>query len=273
MKPTSLEPGFFVFRGAQGAGKTSLAAAMINTEYKYYNQARVESARAFSRCFAADNNGQRLTIAKHLFFSNIKIVLDPKHNVVTHYVDTQRLGLPNLVYEVQYLPPRSVVFIQESDTQLFNRNYKDTSDYLIALLKYVRHNELTIIFDTQHDSALDKAVRRLAQYVYHVIESYDRKFLWFRLGRQWSFLRVNNYLNDAVKELAALGVHIRLDVVRKGVYRFRGDVFKRFNSFSGRAHFLRYIRDYEYLAHPSESLNVVDVEAYCEAHPLVAPKR
>ena len=268
--PKKLAPGFIVFRGPQGVGKTSLAVAMLCNDYKYHNATRTSDARAFAYDYKRANNGKTLTIARHLYFTNIKVTLDPRRKIYTHYTDTQRLALPNLLHTVQHFPPHSVVFIQEADTQLFNRLYKDTSKYLIDLLKYVRHNGMTIIFDTQQDSALDKAVRRLAMQVYHVLEQSAVKFLWFELGRRWSFLIINNFLNDAVKDLASIGVHVKLNVVTKGSYRYRGNVFDRYDSYSGQAYFLRYLDDYTFPEHPKESLAQADIEAYCAAHPLTS---
>ena len=67
-------------------------------------------------------NRIKLDVSDRLYFSNIKILLNKKKRLYTHYVDVQRLGLPNPDFCVQYLPRGSVVYIQEADVLLFCRD-------------------------------------------------------------------------------------------------------------------------------------------------------
>lgn len=268
-----LPSGVYVVRGPQGIGKTSFCTAMIRADYKKHRKYRVEEAKSLANEYYKENR-IKLEISDRLYFSSIKILLNKRKKLYTHYVDVQRLGLPNPDYDVQYLPRGSVVYIQEADVLLFCRDYQELNTYLINLLKYVRHNLLTVIFDCQVDSALDKAVRRLTVGIYHIETSYDGRFFFFWKVRRWKFIYIHNQLNDVVKELATVGIKIKLSVVERGRFRAFGNIFDYYNSFSGVPYFLWGIEKhgYEYLEYPKETLSIDDINAFLEAHPLVRPE-
>ena len=268
-----LPSGVYVVRGPQGVGKTSFCTAMLCADYKKWTKWRTEQGKSLAASYYQDNR-IKLNISDRLYFSNIKILLNKRKRLYTHYVDVQRLGLPNPDFKVQYLPRGSVVYIQEADVLLFCRDYQSLNSYLINLLKYVRHNLLTVLFDCQVDSALDKAVRRLTVGIYHIEKSYDGRFFLFWKVRRWRFLYIQNQLNDVVKELATVGIKIKLSVVERGKFRVFGNIFERYNSFSGVPYFLHGIEKvgYEYLEYPNESFRIDDINAFCDFHPLERPE-
>ena len=264
--------GVYVVRGPQGVGKTSFCAALLCADYKRWTKWRTSQGKTLATAYYLDNR-IKLDISDRLYFSNIKILLNKRKRLYTHYVDVQRLGLPNPDFKVQYLPRGSVVYIQEADVLMFCRDYQELNAYLINLLKYVRHNLLTIIFDCQVDSALDKAVRRLTVGIYHIESSYDGRFLLFWKVRRWKFIYIHNQLNDVVKELATVGVKIKISVVERGKFRCFGNIFERYNSFSGVPYFLHGIEKigYEYLEYPPEGFRIKNIESFVSAHPLIRP--
>ena len=133
LKSAPLPSGFYAICGEQGAGKTSLAAALFKEDYRRHRKVRKEMAIDLARRFYADS-GIRLEISDTLYFSNNKIILDKRKGVETWEVDLQRLGLPNDNFEVQYLPRGSVVFIQEADILAFCRDWESLNNYLINLI-------------------------------------------------------------------------------------------------------------------------------------------
>lgn len=273
IKQKPLPSGVYVVRGPQGVGKTSFCAAVLAEDYKRWSTWRTSEGQKLADDYYRDNR-IRLKISDRLYFSNIKILLNKKKRLYTHYVDVQRLGLPNPDFKVQYLPRGSVVYIQEADVLMFCRDYQTLNEYLINLLKYVRHNLLTVIFDCQVDSALDKAVRRLTVGIYHIEESYDGRFFLFWKVRRWKFIYIHNQLNEVVKELATVGIKINVSVVERGKYRCFGNIFERYNSFSGVSYFLNGIEKvgYEYLEYPKETFKIEDIEGFIKAHPLIKPE-
>ena len=273
IKKNPFEPGFFLVTGKQGAGKTSFCSSLLADDYKKWRKYRVGLAKEVADEYYRENR-IRLDITNRPYFSNIKILLDKKKQVYTHYVDVQKLGLPNPDFDVQYLPRGSIVYVQEADVMLFCRDYQELNEYLINLLKYVRHNELTIIFDCQVFGALDKAVRRLTMGIYYIVRSYDARFLFFWKVRKWKFLYVDNQLNEVLKELSAMGVRMKMSVVKRGRYKVFSNPFLRYNSHSGCRYFLKGIEKvgYQYKDHPKESLSVSDIDDFVSSHPLVRPE-
>ena len=268
-----LPSGVYVVRGPQGVGKTSFCAALLRADYKKWRKYRTEEGESLASQYYADNK-IRLHISDRLYFSNIKILLNKRRRLYTHYVDVQRLGLPNPDFDVQYLPRGSVVYIQEADVLMFCRDFQELNAYLINLLKYVRHNLLTVIFDCQVDSALDKAVRRLTVGIYHIEKSFDSRLFFFWKTRKWRFIYIHNQLNDVVKELATVGVKIKLSVVERGRFRALGNIFDCYNSFSGVPYFLNGIEKvgYVYKEYPPEGFAVADIAKFIDAHPLIRPE-
>ena len=220
-----------------------------------------------------EDSGIRLEISDTLYFSNNKIILDKRRGIETWEVDLQRLGLPNDDFEVQYLPRGSAVFIQEADILAFCRDWESLNNYLINLIKFVRHNLITLIFDMQVGGALDKALRRLLVGMYYVVKSGVSRFLIFWKRQKWKFLYIRNQLNAVVKELSTVGVNIKIKVAEWGRFRVWGDVFDRYNSFSGEPYFLYGIEKvgYVYKRHIDDNLSVEGIKGYCKAHPLERP--
>lgn len=273
LRKQPLPSGFFVVSGEQGVGKTSFCSALLCADYKKWRKWRSEEGRKLAEQYYADNK-IKLTVSDRLYFSSVKILLNKRKKLYTHYVDVQRLGLPNPDYDVQYLPRGSVVYIQEADILLFCRDYQELNSYLINLLKYVRHNLLTIVFDCQAFGALDKALRRLTVDLYYIEKSYDARFFLFWKQRKWKFFFIHNQLNEVVKELASVGVKIKVSVVERGRFRTLGNIFERYNSFSGVRYFLHGIEKvgYEYREYPQDGYAKNDIEAFVAAHPLERPE-
>ena len=135
-------------------------------------------------------------ISDTLYFSNNKIILDKRRGIETWEVDLPRLGLPNDDFEVQYLPRGSAVFIQEADILAFCRDWETLNNYLVNLIKFVRHNLITLFFDMQVGGALDKALRRLLVGMYYVVKSGVSRFFIFWKRQKWKFLYIRNQLNN-----------------------------------------------------------------------------
>ena len=273
LKNAPLPAGFYAIAGEQGAGKTSLAAALFTVDYRRHRKKRKEMAQDLADRFYRDSK-IKLKIEDTLYFSNTKMILDKRRGVETWEVDLQRLGLPNDDFSVQYLPRGSCVFIQEADVLAFCRDWETLNNYLVDLIKYCRHLKLTIIFDMQVGGAVDKALRRLLMGIYYVVNSGVSRFLFFWKRQQWKFLYIRNQLNAVVKELSSLGVNLRIKVAEWGRFRIWGDIFDRYNSFSGEPYFLYGIEKvgYEYRRHKDGDLSVEGIKEYLKAHPLTRPE-
>lgn len=273
LKKAPFPTGFFSLCGAQGAGKTSGAAAILRTDYKYWRKWRYQQGKeAADEYYAA--NGIRLNVSENLYFSNTPILLDRRRGIYTNEVDIQCLGLPNDNFEVQYLPCGSVVFIQEADVLAYCRDWESLNEYLRALFKYVRHNLITIIFDMQYGGDLDKALRNLLVGMLYMVESGIKRYWLFWKRQTWRFLYIRSQLNNAIKELSQLGVKSKIPVCEWGKFRVRGSVFDCYDSFSGKRYYFYGIDKvgYKYREHVRGGMSVKDINAFVAQHPLTRPE-
>lgn len=270
LKKAPLSVGFYSICGEQGAGKTSLAVGLLRTDYKRWRKYRYNLA-----CSVADEyyavNGIRLNIDRSLYFSNTKILLDKRRGIYTYEIDLERLGLPNPDYEVQYLPRGSVVFIMEADILAYCHNWQSLSDYLRNLIKYVRHWDLTIIFDMQVGGDLAKALRNLTMGIYYVLNSGIKRFWLFWKRQIWHFVYIRNQLVNLLKDLKELGIDMKLKPVERGKFYVWKNVFGFYVSKSAVPYYLNGIEKvgYVYREHSDGDLSVSGIQAYCTAHPLV----
>lgn len=272
IKKAPLVSGFYTICGEQGAGKTSFATAILRTDYRYWRKWRYQQGRALADDYEA-KNGIELDISETLYFSNTPILLDRRKGIYTHEVDLQKLGLPNDDFEVQYFPRGSIIFIQEADVLAYCRDWDSLNEYLRALIKYVRHNLLTIIFDMQYGGDLDKALRNLTVGSYYMYESGVKRWLLFWRRQYWRFFFIRSQLNNAIKELSQLGVRFKIPVVQRGKFRVFSDVFDCYDSFSGQRYFLKGIEKvgYLYREHVKGGLTVEDINSFVVQHPLSRP--
>jgi len=278
LRKAPLPVGFYNICGEQGAGKTSLATALLRTDYRYWRKYRYNLACGLAQEYY-EANGIELDIDPCLYFSSTEIILDRRRGIKTHEIDLERLGLPNPDYEVQYLPRGSVVFIMEADILAYCHNWQKLSDYLRNLIKYCRHNYLTIIFDMQIGGALAKALRELVMGIYYVFTSGIKRFLLFWKRQCWQFLYVYNQRLQVVKEFSQYGLDIekkiKVPITEWGKFGVWGNVFDCYNSFSAVPYYLTGIENvgYVYREHNEGDLSIDGIKAYCDAHPLVTSKK
>lgn len=276
-----LPVGLIAMIGCQGVGKTSNAIAMLANDYKYHGKERYVECAEFIN--GLNDNGFNLHLPKNkvIYFSSEDSYLDKKKGVKTWFIDPIKFKLPSDDENdfVQYVPRGSVVFLPEFDNIIGCRDWKTMSPYLIALAKYARHFELTIIIDFQVWLQLDVSWRRLMMYTNFIYESYwSSRFLWFKQRRCWNSIWIDNQLNNFCKDLRSTGLSTKFvdkmlkSSITEHEYYFKGNIFENYNSFSGTPYFLRRIKDYNYIPHQTTVLTPKGVEEYCKQHPLTRPK-
>lgn len=280
-KPERLGAKFIVITGKQRVGKTSLGCAMLVNNYRYYNDEIVLEAQEKAQKLET-KYGYNLPIANHVFFSSSEFILSFEHKAKTWFIDIPRFALPNEQFKVQYFPYSSVIHIAEADVLLNCRDYKGLNMYLLWLLKYFGHMNLTIIFDCQSYTRLDKAVIELITDLIFVYkrETEDisfmrknkqvdtKKYTWYYLRIDFQTLRMQQEFKGFVKN------ELDLDPVIKESYTFIGDIHRFYKSNSATPYFYYNLKNktYEYIPHIRSLLDPVSVKKYCELHPLVRPE-
>ena len=281
-----LPVGLFALIGKQGAGKTSGAVAMLCNDWKYHHLDRFNECKQFTD--ELNKNGFDLHLCKNktIYFSSDCIILSKKPYIETWYIDPEKFKLPNLKEDVQYVPRGSVIFLPEFDNIINCRDWKSMSPYLVALAKYARHWDLTIIIDFQVWLQLDASWRRLMMYTLFVYETYDStRWLWFKKifhiknKRYWRWLWCDNQLNAFVKDLGTMTCSERIiKKLKKHVcmikkYIFKGVIFERYESQSGYRYFIRGIKDYVFISHKKIDNSPKGIEEYCQSHPVVPERK
>ncbi|MDE6293828.1 MAG: hypothetical protein K2L88_04315 [Clostridiales bacterium] len=288
----------FIVDGEQGAGKTSFVVSLFRLDYKYQNRKMLEIAQSFideqnaiyareNRTLPKDKRIKYLELPPHLYFSSINIALygrlnpnyDPENESDrrrhTHWINVQRLGLPNSEYEVQYFPYGSVVFIAEADLQLHSHDWQQISKYLRVLLKYVRKNALTVIFDLQVNSELGKQLRELATDLITIENNLYTKPKFFGLIKAKTTFYGYHSKPQSINAARDVGDDKRsLDYTHKVRLRVRDNPWQAFDTIGERVYFLRGLEKvgYQTIGHPKRSCTPSDIEKYCEMNPLVPPK-
>lgn len=275
-----LPVGLIALIGRQGVGKSSCGHAMLANDYKYHGQERFNECNDYVKTLNKEGYNLHLAKNKVIYFCSDESFLDCKKGIKTWYIDPAKFKLPSGEEDdyVQYVPRGSVVFLPEFDNVVGCRDWKTMSPYLIALAKYARHFDLTIIIDFQVWLQLDASWRRLMMYTNFIYESYfSSRFLWFKKRRCWHSVWVDNQLNNFIKDLRSMSApNGLLDKLQKQTitmkdYYFKGNIFNLYDSFSGASFFLRGIKDYEFIPHERIILSPSGVEAYCKRHPITRP--
>lgn len=270
IKPKIIPPGVYVFVGGQGAGKTSLAQGVVRIIYKYYQKGINKEAQAQVDALNASKD-YKLTLAKHNIYTNFLSYLDKKHKVTTHYIDTTCFGLPNKEYKVVHFPYGSTIVIDEADIILSCKDNRFRR-YIIALIKYARHNNLRLIFIVQSFSALQKRVRELVQFVFFINKQIVKKFFCCIYKIKWLISVLDNFQRQFLEIKKECGCTISEKEMNSCFtsfkFKYRGNVFKTYDSEIGKAYFLSGLKRYEYVQHPIFNYDRKSIEEFCLAHPL-----
>lgn len=273
-KKSVLNVGFICVTGPQGVGKTSFVTALLRSDYKKSNKQRYKTSLEFVRSLRSTGYYPSLKMPQHLYFSNTDIALRgslSRPKAKCWFIDTQRLALPNDLFEVQYFPQGSVVFISEADLQLSNRDWHGLNNYMISLIKFVRHNQMTIIFDMQQDGMLDKALRGLETERFEILEKGEMSKFLKRIRWRYDWCRPQLLLSreNKVKSGIKFSVFKQREAFHRGSFRYFGNIFKCYNSFTGINYFINGLQNYETINHPICDLTPESVSKYCKMFPLV----
>lgn len=253
--------------GPQGVGKTSCASTVFLLDYKFHRKKRTQIANEFISMINKNREHKIPLINTHLYFSNVDILLDKKRDIHTHLVHLEDLSIPDKI-KLNYFPKGSIFFIQEADSEADSRDWRKLARGLIEFAKRFRHMNYTVICDMQLKGNFDKKLRDLFTNIYFVYTSgTKRKFIFWK-KQQWLFYDLQNQLNDFVKELASIGVNIKLDVICRRKLVFTPEVFNRYDSFSSSPYFLKDLVEYKFREHTKMDYSEKAVNDFVNKNPL-----
>lgn len=277
-----LPVGLICLLGRQGAGKTQSMVAMMSNDYEYHGKERYAQTCEYIK--QLNKNGFELDPPENgcMYFSSRlnPFILGNKYKTETWLVDPYKLALPNLDFEVQYFPRYSVIGIPEFDVIAGCRDWQSLTPYLIALAKYARHWDLTIIIDLQVFLQLDVALRRLMMYTVFVYERYETKKLWFKSKMVWNWIWVDNQLNAFAKDLSSMLSENKVakkflkDSVCQRRYAFKNKfhIYNRYMTDTGQMYFLYKIKHFDYIPHTPFELTPETIDEFVSKSPIVRPE-
>lgn len=289
LKEQRMPSGFFVIAGQQGAGKTSLMAAITITDYLYHGRERLDEARAEIEYMNAIDSSWQLHTPLLAYRGKDAVHLDPRAGVDSLHIDITRFGLPGGSLDVQHLPPGTFLCFPEIDADLNCREWTKTPMEIIDAIKWLRHQDLTIIADMQSFDRVDAALRELTTDLWYVIDRRDRyeRVKWWSKRKklastEWTFIWLKPQQNAVLRDVLRndLTPHVE-KMLRKCLadgsricrFVFEGNIYERYNSHSGKAYFYRGLEDFYVESHVPVDYSRASVEAFSESNPLTFSKK
>lgn len=271
--------GFYIIVGPQGVGKTSFMNALISTDFKYHSDERLQRARDEASYLNGIEQTKRykLTVPPCAYRTRSKLFLP--NGKPTYHIDISEFGLPGRRKEVHYLPPYTVIGCDEIDSimdcRFWNEN-KDMKADIIDGFKYIRHQNLVFLADAQSLEKVDVALRRLATDVIYILGKKDIYGKCKRFSRHtellrtvWDFVWVKNQQMKNVATLAEMGIALDAsNYSRKCKFIYEGNIYKQYNSLSGKPYWYNGIEQYTIEKHPENVLSRDGVEKYCNQNLL-----
>lgn len=273
LKKEDFSDRIITITGVQGQGKTSFVVDFIRELYKRQNKRRIKETNSFidSLNSTIENGIPCYNLSKspqgHYIYTAkpFSFILDKKGRVVTNSIDPERLGLPNNTGGFDHIPYGSIIIVDEADQIWPNRGWRNTPKETIELLKYVRHNHITLILLCQVMSNLDLKFREFTMMHFHFYSREIKPKRWFFKEKFiWHFLVTYPQELLMVKALRDLGVESFKPTVQYWKYISKENPHKYYTSRSGLPLFLRGISDYFYEQGPiGNALDRVNVNSYC----------
>lgn len=274
--------GVYLIVGPQGVGKTSFMNALISIDSKYHGAWRYQQAMN-EWAYLHDTCGYK-TLQKPFpcaYRTRSKLFL-PNGNPTLH-TDISQFGLPGRRSDVMHVPPFTVFGIDEIDSfmdcRAWNKDQALKSD-IIDGLKYIRHHDLVFIGDLQNFSKVDLSVRRLTTDVIYILKKKDVYKRKHRLSRkqvlvqtEWEFIWVKHQLAENAEALREMGIDVGDKNARRCKLIYEGNIYRQYNSQSGKPYWLRSLTQYEVQKHPENPFTAEGVERYCSQNALDANGR
>ena len=268
----------FAFVGPRGSGKSSLLTC-FGLNCMRDPIASMDMARCRAEIAKMRKGGWKVSLdkyVKHLVYVADEAITDGDR--ISMSLDFNKLGLPDGKNDAAYLLYGARVFIMEiqgkADCRKWNDKDDAPSDAFYRELELQRKYGMKVYYDAQDLFSVDKRIRIHTDNVtrvmgieirYHSRDVKHQKPLlcsWYTL------------CFDSAEAYANFLQTGDISAAQKVIFRFRGNIFKHYDSFAGRAHFLNGIEGKGFDCTPAKpsGYNKKDVEEYCQRFPISKPK-
>ncbi len=271
LKKDDISSRIITITAPQRTGKNSFVTGFMQHFYKYQNKRRNKETNAFIDMLNnIKENGKNVyklskSSAGHYIFSskNFPFFLNKKCNNATFEIDPKEIGMPNEKGQFKHIPYGSTIIVDEGDEVWPNRDWQNTPKELIDFLKYIGHNNITLIIIVQVIGNLDKKIRELTMEHYHILGRVVKpKRWWFRQKFIWYYDITYPQEILRYQEFKDLGMDISPPQVTHCKFVFKDNPHKYYNSQGGQPKFLYGIKDYTYKIHvPIQKLDRTSVNA------------
>lgn len=274
--------------GEIGAGKTSSVVASIVKDYRKVGKKRLKVTEQKVLQLRA-NGFCELESGKHIYYSDFPILLNKRKEIYTYEADFTKFGFKNPNFEIQYFQYGSIIVIDEADLKAYCRDSSKFNNYVLAFLKYIRHNRTTIILIVQDFSNLDKAIRGLTTELIYVSNLKNYKIFGHIFKTVWTQWKYPSYLKELLgkapfskqekKLMREYSVINKVPITEPKYFieekkvKFWGNIYKHYNREIGFLYFLDGLIKYGLVMHKAFELSVEYVRAYVATHPLLPPDK
>lgn len=162
-----------IITGVPGAGKTSYLCYLLvqrmveNGLEDYYNSTREINE-------LNDGGFKQLSPPpfKHLCYSDFKVKVNSRFE--SYYIDGFQIGMPNPFFETAFIPPYSIIYLDEAQRYYNSRMSKYLREEVYMFYQFHRHNHYNIFMACQRLGNIDINIRGIAERIL-VIDKIDLK--------------------------------------------------------------------------------------------------
>lgn len=286
-----IKAGVYGVVGPQGVGKTSFCMALLSLDAKWHSEERLAKARAEIAEYNKQNpTDEPVRCPECMYRTRSKLWLP--NNKPTYHTDIWQFGLPSPEFpDIQYFPRSTVIFCDEIDGYLDCRRYNEDTNRKKQIydgLKYVRHQDIALLWDAQVFDNVDAKVRRLTMNLIYILGKRDtygyppepphRKHHWLRrkharqqqrqkilLRTEWEFVMIPQQQSDNSEILKEMGVDMSkyVNAPERLKLIYEGNIYKQYNSYSGKPLWYRGLRQFSIDKHPESAFSKEGIEQFC----------
>lgn len=270
--------------GPIGVGKTALDCKFQIQSYK--NTKKINRMVEGLYKYLNENGYPNLTMPGVFVYSDYETILDHKKDIRSWCFDSTKMGLTPLMKGVTKFCIGADIHNDETQNTFSNRNWQNLGSSVPKQVSLIRHGMMGLTMVSQVEDNIDKKLRSFVHRVIFVQKMINIRipFTDVVLCSFWKTWEYSGSMKSAYEKrvcpptfLHRLWIYLfgnaeekmLLDIKRKTYFYF-GNIFKRYNSFSGMPYFLDGVKKFDFKEHPSAKLTRRNIRKICGEHPINA---